>query len=517
MAAPREKALTCNIPGRHASSFARPICPDWAQIDIIGQTIILVALIPQFGTFQETCQVLKLQSNEVQSFLRTHLQYQQEAQRGRLIAERWGRDPALSITEDKDIPQQRPVLVTASSLAPACQFLLSLGYPECVSAVAAWTQRTLVWPPDIEVSHLNYSRLDQSDVRFPQPLARHKYSRYTSALGNDGRAMVAFVGTWQPRGNGTPNVRISFLDLPAGSVAYGPRGSRQLTVAGRYYVCWPTKNSASKQYNDFILAKNVLDVEEHRLKRPSSLGRRDYSKQNPNQEPSFPPLATSANPKNIFGSAVPAAHDVGHKGPFLSQAQQQVPQRKIANRELQQLWESWPGDIFQFRLPGGYSILGPQGHVHTFDPPQHEWYDRIGSPLGVGGVYVVVPPVKTLRQVSFAITPLPAFVALRLKISERLVIIRNGEVLPRFVEPGVHEWSVREGWLDFYNAFGCYDVFFTEGCYNVYPDAVNNLHGQGSAHNHGHENGQNTNTQKSVEHNGNAATSSSSAREAMKV
>ncbi|KAI0966600.1 hypothetical protein F4678DRAFT_466435 [Xylaria arbuscula] len=534
---PHERAHTCNIPGRHASFVPRPICPDWAKIDIIGQTIILSALTPHFGSFQRTCQALKLQSNEVESFLQTHLQYQQEARRGSLIAEQWGRDQALSTTEDIDIPQQRPVLVTASSLAPACQFLMVMGYQDCVPAVTAWTQRTLVWPPDIDVSHLNFSRLDQSDVIFPQPREKTKYSSYASALGNDTRAMVALGGAWQPSGNGTPNVRISFLDLPAGTVVYGPRGSRELIIPGRFYVCWPNQNPASKEYNDLVLAKNVPDVEEHRLKRPSSLGRRDYSNHNvsdeltqnylegsknaklegyqPDQEPSFPPLDTSANPKNIFGAAVPVAHDVGHAVPFLSQNQPQGPLRQLLNPELQQQWNSWPGDLFHFRLPRGYSIMGPQGHLHTFDPPHHERYDGIGNPHGVGGAYVVVPPLKTPSQESFSIGYLPTFVALRLKTSQRLVIIRNGEVLPRFVEPGVHEWSVREGILDLYNAFGCYDVFWTNGCYNVYPDAIDKVQGQGTGHNHGPENGQNRH--EMMAHNRNAATFLSSAREAMKA
>ncbi len=293
MASRPEKAYTCKLPSRKDASFLRPVCPDWAKIDLIGQTIILAELTPHFGSFQNTCRALKLQSNEVESFLLTHLQYQQAYKRGSLVAEQWGRDQAASANESNDIPQQRPVFISPSSIAPACDFLKTMGYQDHVPAVQAWTRRIITWPPHIDVTDLDISRLDQADVTFPRPQAQRKYSRYTSSVGNDTRAMVALVGAWRPRGDGSPDTRISFIDVPEGSVAYGPRGPRQLASAGRYYVCWPTNSLLYHRYNDFVLARNASNILEDGNNRLTSPSRRGYRNNNVSDESSQPDLDES--------------------------------------------------------------------------------------------------------------------------------------------------------------------------------------------------------------------------------
>ncbi|KAI0426786.1 hypothetical protein F5Y09DRAFT_318001 [Xylaria sp. FL1042] len=537
-----EKAYTCKLPSPRGVSFLRPNCPDWAKIDIIGQTILLAELTPHFGSFQNTCRALKLQSNEVESFLLTHLQYQQDRKRGSLIAEQWGREQAVPANMKKDIPQQRPVLISASSIAPACEFLKTMGFQDCVPAVQAQIGRMMTWPPDIDVTDLDISGLDQSDVVFPPPRRQWKYSRYTSSLGNDPRAMVALVGAWRPRDDGTPDTRISFVDVPEGSVAYGPRGPRQLANAGRYYICWSTDTLPHEPYNDFVLARNVSGTRNNQNNRFNSPALQDHRNNNVSNEttqsapkgsqyirpealktngkPASMPIDPSANPKNIFGSAVPAAHSIEHPiaVPFHPQTEPQGPQRKLPNPQLQKIWDTWPGEIFQFRLPHGYSILGPQGHVLTFDPPQHERYDELGNPHGIGGTYFVVPRPNISRQANFKMVDLPPQVALRFKTSQRLVIVRNGMVLPRFIEAGVHDWSIREGFLDLYNARGCYDVLQTEGRYNILPGVITNLADQGIGLNHGHDNGQDQEHEnKGKGKASNVETSASPITEALKI
>lgn len=231
--------------------------PDWAKIDIVGQTILLAELTPHFGSFQNTCRALKLQSNEVKSFFLTYLQYQQDCNEGNLIAEQWGRDQAVLPAEGRDIPQQRPLLVTPSMIAPACDFLNTLGYYDCIEAVQSWVRRVIIWPPHIDVSGTDLSRLDQTDITFPQSRGERQLSRYKSFLGNDNRAVVGLYGAWKPRENGTPVARVSYIDVPPDSVAYGPGGFRNLAVAGRYYICWPTKSLFHHEYNDLVLATNI--------------------------------------------------------------------------------------------------------------------------------------------------------------------------------------------------------------------------------------------------------------------
>ncbi|KAI1739595.1 hypothetical protein F4680DRAFT_448972 [Xylaria scruposa] len=488
MASQLERAYTCKLPSRKGASFLRLISPDWSKLDIIGQTIILAELLPHFGSFQNVCAALKLQSNEVESFLLSHLQYQQAAERGRLIAEQWGRDQAVPADDDQDIPQQRPLLLLPSSIAPACNFLESMGYQEHVQAVKAWGQRIITWPPHININDLDTTRLDQIDIEFPAPRKRKAYSRYTGALGDDSRAMVGFVGDWRPNEDGSPDTRMSFITVPEGSVAFGPRGSRELLEPGRYSVCWRTGSLSGNEYNDFVLAKNTHDESEDDAERPTQSKPRgdqdtdeDWKAQletsNTDQGPAIAdvtrPADLTVNPKAIFGASTPDTYSSNYRnaGPFHRQDEPQGPSKKLENPQLQQMWSGWPGQIFQFRLPRGYTVSGPLGHILTFDPPEHERYDEAGNPHGIGGTYFVVQFQKTDRAVSFKMDDLPADVPFRLKTTESLVFIRNGLVLPGFVEPGVHEWSTRSGRLDFYNGRGCYNIVSMDGRDNVLPES----------------------------------------------
>ncbi|KAI1754066.1 hypothetical protein F4782DRAFT_61307 [Xylaria castorea] len=486
MAPQLEKAHTCKLPSRKGAPFLRFICPDWSKLDIIGQTIVLAELVPHFGSFQNVCAALKLHSNEVESFVTTHLQYQQASERGRLIAEQWGRDQAVPAGDDADIPQQRPMLLYPSSIAPACHFLEAMGYREHAQAVRAWNQRIITWPPHIDATNLNTARLDQSDITFPAPRKQKAYSRYFGSLGNDSRSMFGFVGAWQPKEYGSPDTRISFINVPEGSVAFGPRGSRELIDPGRYSVCWRTASLSDNEYHDFVLARNTPDDSEDgngRSTQPEPIGYRDAnegwkaqletsnSDQGPTVADATLPASSTVNPKAIFGTSTPDTYNSEDRntGPFHRRDEPQGPSKKLENRHLQQTWSSWSGPIFQFRLPRGYTILGPLGHILTFDPPEHEKYDETGNPHGIGGTYFIVPFQKTNKAMSFKMDDLPANVSFRLKTAENLVFIRNGMVLPGFVEPGVHEWSTRDGRLDFYNARGFYDIFHTESCYNILP------------------------------------------------
>ncbi|KAK5633030.1 hypothetical protein RRF57_008744 [Xylaria bambusicola] len=508
-----ERAYTCKLPARKDASFLKPITPDWAKIDIVGQTIMLAELTSHFGSFQDTCRALKLQSNEVKSFFLAYLKYQQECNEGRLIAQQWGRDHEVTTALGKDIPQQRPLFVAPSSIAPACDFLHTLGYQECVGAVQSWARRVILWPPNIDVSDASLSNLDQYDIAFPQPREERRYSRYMSALQYDTRARVALVATWAPKEDGTPDTRMSFINVPAGSMAYGPRGSRELPVSGRYYICWSTMSLFHDEYHDLVLANNVSDTQEAGNNQAESpvhdgSGCDDVSDERTQfpfdeidhqiaelqefitkQGPLVPHMESTVNPKDIFGSSLANTHMLRQRNtrPFHSQTEPQGPLRSIENPQLQRLWDTWPGEVFQFRLPPEYTIIGPQGHILTFDPSKYQSYDNSGSPQGLGGTYFIVSPSNMSLPASFKMEELPTHVALRFKTCQPLVIVRNGMVLPHFVEPGVQEWSIREGFLDLYGAHGCYNVHHGEAHYNIFPGlgAMRNPLVQEPHHNHG--------------------------------
>ncbi|KAF2964439.1 hypothetical protein GQX73_g9132 [Xylaria multiplex] len=495
MASHPEIAHTCKLPSPENASFIRFDCPDWSKIDIIGQTVILVELTSHFGSFQNTCRALKIQSNELESFLQTYLQYQQAREQGALRAEQWGREQAVPANDNEDIPQQRPVFISPSSIAPACDFLSTMGYHEHIPAVQSWSRRVVVWPPHIDVTHLDISELDQLDVDvvLPQPREQRIHSTHVSFLGDDTRALIALTGFWGPKADGTPDAHIAFVDLPNGAVVYGPRGSRKLAGAGRYSVCWPTDGLLDNQYNDLVIARNAFDhsaFQDADAFAGYKSTNRDLQFEDLNnaEGPLEETISVDSlvNPKDIFGTDIPNTYSVsdGMMNPFHLQTEPQGPSRKLDNPHLLQMWDSWPGQIFQFRLPRDYTILGPQNRVLTFDPHPHERYDDLGDPHGIGGTYLVVLPMKTRSPVSFKIQQLPGDVILRFKTSEKLVIVRNGMVLPHFVEQGVHEWSTREGFLDLYSAHGCYEVFHKEGSYSVFPEAAGESIGQGTNHEH---------------------------------
>ncbi|KAI0099012.1 hypothetical protein GGR51DRAFT_536502 [Nemania sp. FL0031] len=295
--------------------------------------------------------------------------------------------------------------------------------------------------------------------------------------------MVALFGTWRPKADGTPDARIAFIDVPNGTIAYGPSGPRPLLGAGRYYVCWPTKSLVDNSYNDFVLARNTTDSQEERndqANEPGPSGNNSFIVDNLTSFNAlneanaslahFPRMAV--NPKEVLGCAMPDAHELPNKGPFHSGYEPQGPPRALPNLELHNTWAGWNGQIFQFRLPRNYTIMGPLGTILTFDAPQHQRYDEVGNPLGIGGTYYIVPPPRLPPSTSFVslvMRDLPPNVPLRVKTTEPLVLIRNGLILPRFVAPGVHEWSIKEGHLDFYGTQGCYDLLNVEGRHDVIP------------------------------------------------
>ncbi|KAI0419246.1 hypothetical protein F5X98DRAFT_385062 [Xylaria grammica] len=479
MASQSDTALTCKLPSQKNAPFLRFNCPDWSKIDIVGQTILIAELTSHFGSFQNTCTALKLQSNEVDSFLLTYLQYKKACDQGSLAAEKWGREQAVP-ADDEDIPQQRPLLISPSSIMPACNFLNAMGYHDLVPQVREWSQKSIIWPPDFDVTSLSRLGLDQSDIVFLPHREQERHRVRTSLPHNDAQAMIAFVNAWKQKEDGTPDAHIAFIDLPDGSVIYGPGGCRQLTDAGRYSLCLPIDDIPNDQYHELVLARNPFDTQGLSNNHFNPPGPRDYQNANASdeltqmdtqleglsmgEEPSMTYTTLSgellANPEDIFGTDMTGAHSIENekKAPFHPQTEPQDPSRKLENLQLSQMWNSWPGQLFQFRLPHGYTIMGPQGHVLTFDPPQHERYDDLGDPHGIGGTYCIAPPAQMERSSCFKVHELPANVFLRFKTLERLAIIRDGMVLPGFVEPGVLEWSTRDGFLDLYGAHGCYEV-----------------------------------------------------------
>ncbi|KAI0204879.1 hypothetical protein F4808DRAFT_313718 [Astrocystis sublimbata] len=459
MASPNERALTCKLPSRNGATFLRFNSPDWSKIDIIGQTIILSVLTPCFGSFQRACEALKLQSNEIHSFVATHLEYQKASKRGKLIAEQWGRDRAVPADDDADIPQQRPVLVHLSSIAPACAFLEALGHVDMIPAVQASGRQHIIWPPyiDIDVTGLDTSRLDQSDVTFPAPLKERALAVCGSRLNDDSRIVAEVIAALEPKEDGSPDAQISFFRVRTRSVAFGPGGSRKLVEPGNYYLFWEVGSVPKKgHHKDFVLANTALDQPQG-ISSQLTLSSRPLG--SPAQDADVPPERWAlkanrvqgqepvVNPKAIFGRDV-KAHGLDHAGTGLL-LPEVGPLNPGNNGRLindLQAGSGCPDQFFQFRLPRGYTMLGPRGHRITFDRPDFVRYDVLGTPRGLGGTYLITssPRFETRSQIE----ELPPHIPFRLGATQQMVLICNGYVLPGLVDSGVHEWSTRDGKLD---------------------------------------------------------------------
>jgi hypothetical protein len=486
MASPPEKAHTAKLPRRKAGPFLRFAFPDWSKLDVFGQTIILKELTDSLGSFQKACIALKVLPNEAGCFVETYLEQRQAYDLGRTIAQQWGRDLAVLSSDDDDIPQQRTVLILASSIAPACSFLDFMGHKAYVPSVQTWVNRIVTWPPKIDVTDLTTLHLNPSDYDFslpqtlPDPLdsvdsrKQSALTEYECALENDHQPILGLLGRSQPRDDGTPDLHLSFIHVPKGSLAYGPHGMRLLDCPGRYYMFQPADKLVNEAYQYFLLAvkknngvhwnANTDMLTYHPKHRGSASNNSNIKKLSSSEIPDGLLRDMAVDHKAIFDRRLlspPTEFEYGDKIRVGNHTgdEPQEPEREIAYQELSQLWKDWPGLIFQFRLPPKYTIIGPRGDSLTFDPCQYHTYDETGKPHGTGGTYHILPPQQHAGEVYIKLAELPSKVAFRLRIPEKAVILRNDLVLPRFVKPGVHEWSTREGCLDFYSTDRCYQVF----------------------------------------------------------
>ncbi|KAI0393497.1 hypothetical protein F5Y17DRAFT_432139 [Xylariaceae sp. FL0594] len=447
--------------------------PDWSTLDVIGQTILLAELTATLSSFQRACVTLRLLPNEAECFVEAYLDHWQAYERGRLTAQQWGRDLAVPSGDDDDIPQQRPVLIFASSIEPACSFLELMGYSSYAPRVRAWVTRMVIWPPKIDTSDLDILKLNPPVHDFPPPKASlfelsgpPTPTSVQSASGDDYWPVLGFLGRPQPRIDGTPDIRLSFVDIQAGSLVHGPHGVRPVRLSGRYYIRLSSEVGVSDTYQQFLFAASGHGRGQKNggtgtsIPSPSrgDLAGGDHITHTlgSSQAPVNLPRDLTVDPKAIFWFET---RDRCRLPLRIPDSEPRGPSRTLACPALSQLWQDWPGPVLQFRLHRNYRVIGPRGDLHTFDPPQYNTYDHNGNPQGSGGTYTILPPHTQAVASSIKMNELPVHVAFRLNVTERTVLLRNSLLSPRFIEEGAHEWSTREGFLDLYSAHGCYEAF----------------------------------------------------------
>ncbi|GAW25097.1 hypothetical protein SAMD00023353_0103960 [Rosellinia necatrix] len=460
MASQPEEAHNSPTPSEMDLPLPEPLVPSWSKISILGQTTMIMVLSPLFGSPIAVAEALRIRSHEFQQFVDYH----------RRSIEWVEYLPSRNNSADNEnTPQRNHITIDASAIVPACDFLDFMGFKVHDPTLRRWIGKTVPWPPRIDLTGQDFSPLDHMGVEFVTPAEETAYSSYQGPAGNDHRPVLGFVDSRRPKADGNPDVRLSFIFLPEGTIVFGPGGDKKLVLTGRYSFCGSIIDIMNNNFQDFVLAKNETNAKLAELtlaavndKRPEAL--------NIDQG--------TANPRNIFGTITQNGPiiennypDPFHRRPmFLPQG----ASREWVNPGLEYTWNHWPGYLFKIRLPRGYVLQGPNGNFITFDPSQHEKYDRFGYVHGLGGTYLIVPPIPISGPgLTFStIDPLPLHVHFRFKLPENLVMIRNGEVLPRLSAKGVHEISMYEGFVDLYNANGCYDIFQMEDRRNILEDPI---------------------------------------------
>lgn len=285
---------------------------------------------------------------------------------------------------------------------------------------------------------------------------------YPSSMGSDIRVAVDMIATRSPNpGDGLPDIRLATMNLPANSVVIGPQGKRFLDNIGRYSPCCYGVDLVINHYTDFVMAKNEKPGNQETPQFDNYGGAIGY------------PKGSTGNPQDMMGKGASHADIPGYQDPGLHLARDAPmgPAKIFDNPNMANLFNGYRGPVLQFRLPEDYTIEGPLGNRLTFDPPHLEKYDESGTPHGVGGTYCIFVQQPGGPEPDLKLQALPPHAALRFISPDQLVVVRNGNVLPHFLEPGVpHEWSVREGHLDLYNSHGCYDIWNASGCHNLLPD-----------------------------------------------
>ncbi|KAI1821072.1 hypothetical protein F4861DRAFT_542278 [Xylaria intraflava] len=366
--------------------------PTWSMVDIIGRNVIMSELTTRSGSFQYACGILGLSQHEALMFLRIYCE-DRAAHAARVVArDTLGQRNVVVPETGENLAAPRFVYIPEASIALACEFLEAVGCDDYVDTVWQWA--------DTKHKLATDCYFDGRASQFASQRTEHRPTQKPKSPSTD-----EYSGITRQRHP---------------SNTYGPRGAK-LMLAGRYHVCWPVDINSNDEYNDFVIARNSArlgSASEHQLE---SLGSMIYH---------------GSNAANGSAQRVQSVY----QNPFLAENAPQGASRRLELRSLQNVLSNWDGEVAQFRLPPGYTLLGPQGKLSTFEPGEFQVYDGNGTPGRVGGTYRVVLPRAFNDHMMYEMEDLPDNVAFRFKANEKLVVIRNGNILPRFEQaayPGV--------------------------------------------------------------------------------
>ncbi|CAJ2514137.1 Uu.00g022560.m01.CDS01 [Anthostomella pinea] len=172
-----------------------------------------------------------------------------------------------------------------------------------------------------------------------------------------------------------------------------------------------------------------------------------------------PPDEATADPRDIF----PNPYELEElrepaTAPFHQDGEPRGPLELGPVKQLVDLKLNAHGALYQFRFPRGYLVESPSGYIMNFDTDHMEPADGPSQP-GMGGQYTFVPPRILVEAPDFKWYPMDDFTMLRMFVGEDMVILRDGVVLPHFMDFGFHQLSRGHDGIDVYGENGRYHVF----------------------------------------------------------
>ncbi|KAI1081630.1 hypothetical protein F5B20DRAFT_588234 [Whalleya microplaca] len=447
---------------------------DWPDLDFVAQSIILKEIGDNLKSFQDACILISLGPIDAEQFLSRYRELRAQADRWEQYVRSGASDKGKDIIPDNP----GPIRVNTGSLTYGCAFLSSLGLGKYIPSVQAYGNRFTSWPLNIDYSKYDPTQLVISSLEFPDTspyLEAHK----ASTFGHDS-AVIAFQTADPSIAVTGLRWRIHYFYLPSGARIISSAGVGKIpacaTTGGRFLVLYPDRDELTiHNPNEFLIVTNAP-------RGSSNLVPSEDAMVQSNQPADRLPMEDPANDyegqveymiRQNEQEARRAMTTPKTTGPTMSQASLQCrkeahhnintptgPPHKAQVMELQDLANQGYRVLFSFHLPQGCRILCPTLDLMNF-VHKNEITDELStSATSEDGIYTFVMSDDHSQALNITEKGLPDNSLLRMTFDEPMAVFRNGSLLPRPMETGLHELRLTaDPMMDVFSENGMYHLF----------------------------------------------------------
>ncbi|KAI1102342.1 hypothetical protein F4804DRAFT_353750 [Jackrogersella minutella] len=435
--------------------------PRWSHIDYSAQAIILKEMTDCLGSLMMACTTLRLRQQEIDEFLKRH-----------------GEEPS-----------QEVYLIHRALVQHGCKYLeyLELGkYAKNVGEWSGWHSGD--WPLVIKPIHIppNDLELFNFDLNLPSFSQLEAENRQKTrdliiqGLVPPGTESVALsFNIAKPSFVGSPQgatIRIHYIRLPAGATVIGPSGKKELFESGRYSVVYPSTYPNVPAAYEMLICENApkypMGSERDTIglsSEPTNVEQRQLDNTEWQEQPGYQdkeqakrhiPAAFEQNLPLLDSDHVPVIPDTFSHGshlPLQSESDAIRLDPNSYNPQANHLADHGYKAMMQFCLPKGYFIVSPKGYSMSFDAHHMTLGDGL-SPSGLGGEYTVIPPGGNADVPLYHSLSLDDAELMRMTFKEPMALFRDGKMLPRLLEQGIHRFARKNGELEVSGELGKYDL-----------------------------------------------------------